>query len=137
MRFPQTWNAWKFGMFKILHIHNYWNVFFVPEPLWNSDNQKFSNFKIDFFYRSVISHFVVQLFLLTFSFQCWTQKIGFRDSGYVIKPPQTSSALYEAPPFTEHPTKAQMSASSTGSLQTALPLNRLQSHMYYKKVVGG
>jgi len=23
--------------------------FFVPEPLWNSDNQKLSNFKIDFF----------------------------------------------------------------------------------------
>ena len=51
---------------KISYIHNCWNPSFVPEPLWNSDNPKFSNFKIDFFYRSVISPFAVQLFLLPF-----------------------------------------------------------------------
>ena len=27
---------------------------FVPEPSWNSDDQKLSNFKIDFFYRGVL-----------------------------------------------------------------------------------
>ena len=30
---------------KILYIHNCWNLFFVTEPLWNSDNQKLSHFK--------------------------------------------------------------------------------------------
>jgi len=42
----------------------------------------------------------VKLFLLPFSSHCSTQNIGFNDSGYVIKPPQPSSAIYGAPPFT-------------------------------------
>jgi len=88
---------------KISYIHNCWNLFFVPEPLWNSDNEKLSNFKIDFFYRSVISPFAVQLFLVPFSSHCSKQNIGFSDSGYVIKPPQPSSAIYGVPPFTGHP----------------------------------
>jgi len=58
--------------------------------------------KIDFFDRSVISPFAVKLFLLPFSSHCSTQNIGFSDSGYVIKPPQPSSAIYGAPPFTGH-----------------------------------
>jgi len=33
------------------------------------------------------------------------QKIGFSDSGYVIKPPQPSSAVYGASPFTGHQKK--------------------------------
>jgi len=69
--------------------------FFVPEPLWNSDKQKLSNFRIDFFYRSVISPFANKLFLLLFSSHCSTQNIGFSDSGYFIKPPQPSSAVTE------------------------------------------
>jgi len=32
------------------------------------------------------------------------QNIGFSDSSYVIKPPQPSSTVYRAPPFTGHPT---------------------------------
>ena len=88
---------------KILYIHNCWNLFFVPEPLWNSDNQKLSNLRIDFFYRSVMSPFAVKLFLLPFGSHCSTQNIGFSDSGYVIKPPATklrclrSSAFYRTP----------------------------------------
>jgi len=39
------------------------------------------------FYRSVLSTFAVQLFLLPFSFHCSMQNISFTDSGYVIKPP--------------------------------------------------
>jgi len=31
------------------------------------------------------------------------QNISFSDSGYVIKPPQSSSAIYRAPPLTGHP----------------------------------
>jgi len=31
------------------------------------------------------------------------QHIGFSDSSYVIKPPQPSSAIYGAQPFTGHP----------------------------------
>jgi len=57
--------------------------------------QNLSNFRIDFFYRSVISPFAIKLFLLPFSFHCSTQNIGFSDSGYVIKPPQQSSAVTE------------------------------------------
>jgi len=30
------------------------------------------------------------------------QNIGFSDSGYIIKPPQPSSTIYGAPPFTGH-----------------------------------
>ena len=102
MRFPKTWNAWKFAMFKDLYIHNCWNIFFGPEPLWNSDNQKLSKFKTDFFCSSVIIPFAVQLFLLQLSSHCSTQNIGFSDSGYAIKPPQPSFAIYGAPPFTGH-----------------------------------
>jgi len=42
------------------------------------------------------------MFLLQFSSHCSTQNNSFSDSGYVIKPPQPSSAVYGAPPFTGH-----------------------------------
>jgi len=48
----------------------------------------------------VISPFAIKLFLLPFSSHCSTQNIGFSDSGSVIKPPQLSSAVHGAPPFT-------------------------------------
>ena len=86
-----------------VYFHNCWNLFFVPEPLWNSDKEKLLNFRIDFFYRSVISPFAINLFLLSFSSHCSTQNIGFSDTGYVIKPPQPSFAIYGAPPFTGYP----------------------------------
>ena len=100
MHFPQTSNTCMFACLKILHIHNCWNLFFLPEPLWNSHKQELSNFRIDFFYRSVISPFAMKLFLLPFSSHCSTQNIGFGDSGYVIKPPQPSSAFHGVPLFT-------------------------------------
>jgi len=51
----------------------------------------------------MISLFAVQIFLLPFDSHCSMQNIGFNsDSGYVIKPPQPSSAIYGAPPFTGH-----------------------------------
>ena len=87
---------------KILYIHNCWNLFFVPEPLWNSDNQKLANFKIGSFYHSLISPFAVHIFSLPFSSHCSTQNIGFSNSGHVIKPAQPSSSIDEAPPFTVH-----------------------------------
>jgi len=40
------------------------------------------------------------LFFLPFSSHSSTQNIGFGDSGYVIKPPQPSSATNGAPHFT-------------------------------------
>ena len=90
---------------KILYIYNCWNLFFVPEPMWNSDNQKLSNFKIDFFYRSVNCNspgpitFCSKIILLPFGSHCSTQNIGYSNSRYIIKPPQPSSALYRAPQF--------------------------------------
>ena len=86
---------------KILYIHNCWNLFFVSESLWNSDKQKIIKLQNKPFYGSVISPFAVQLFLLPFSSHCSMQNIGFRDSGYVIKPPQPSSTFYKAPKSVE------------------------------------
>jgi len=37
-----------------------------------------------------------------FSF-CCICNVSFFYSGYIIKPPQTSSAIYGAPPFAGHP----------------------------------
>jgi len=88
--------------FKNLYFHNCWNPFFVPKLLWNSDKKKLLNFRIDFFYCSVISPFTINLFLLPFSSHCSTQNIGFSDFGYVIKPPLPSYTIYRAPPFTGH-----------------------------------
>jgi len=104
MRIPQISNARMFAMFKNCIHSELLKPIFVPEPLWNSDNQKLSNFRIDFFYHSVISPFAVKVFLLLFSSHCSTQKNNFSDSGSVIKTPQPSSAAYGAPPFTGHQT---------------------------------
>jgi len=41
--------------------------------------------------------------LLPFTSHCSTKHISFNDYGYVIKPPQQSSAIYGAPPFTGNP----------------------------------
>jgi len=43
-----------------------------------------------------------ELFSLPFSFHCSMQNIGFSNLGYVIKPPQPSSTIYRALPFTGH-----------------------------------
>ena len=101
MRFPQTWNAWKFAMFKNF-IHSQ-----LLKPNFLSSNRcetqiikNYQTSKQDFFYRSIVSPFAVQLFLLPFSSHCPMQNIGFSDSGYVFKPPQPSSAIYGALPVT-------------------------------------
>jgi len=44
-----------------------------------------------------MSPFAVKLFLLPFTSHCSLQNISFNDSGYVINPPQPSSAFYRAP----------------------------------------
>jgi len=73
MRVLQISNAWMFAMFKNFIHSELLKPIFVPEPLWNSDNQKLSKFRIDFFYRSVISPFAVKVFLLPFSAHSSTQ----------------------------------------------------------------
>jgi len=80
---------------KILYIHNCWNLFFVPEPLWNSDNQKWSNFKIDFFHRSITSPFAVKYF-------CYRLLLISQRKIWVFKTPVKSSNLgNQAPLFAE------------------------------------
>jgi len=59
-------------MFKNFTHSQLLKPFFVLEPLCSSDNQKLSNFRINFFYRRVISPFAVKLFLLPFSCHCST-----------------------------------------------------------------
>jgi len=49
MHFPQTWNTWKFAMFKNFIHSQLLKPTFLSPNLWNSDNQKLSNFKKDFF----------------------------------------------------------------------------------------
>ena len=55
------------------------HIFFVQKPLWNSDNQKFSNFKIDLFIT-----FCSKIIFTTvvFSSHSSMQNIGFYNSGY-------------------------------------------------------
>ena len=80
---------------KILYFHNCWNLFFVPEPLWNSDNHKIIKLQNRLFYRNVTSPFAVKLFLLPFTSHFSKKNISFNDSGYIIKPPQPSSTITE------------------------------------------
>jgi len=80
---------------KILYIHNCWNLFFVPKPFWNSDYQKLSNFKIDFFYHSVISPFAVKLFLLRLVL------IAQRKISVLVTLVTSSNLHNQAPQFTE------------------------------------
>jgi len=100
VRFTQTCNIWNVCDVKKMYTFTTDETFFVPEPLWNSDKEKLIKFRIDFFCCSVISPFAINLFLLQIRSHCSMKNIGFRDSGYVIKPPQPSSAIYGAPPFT-------------------------------------
>jgi len=45
----------------------------------------------------------MKLFLLLFTCHYSMQNIDFSDSGFVMKPPQPSSAVHGAPPFTGYP----------------------------------
>jgi len=51
-----------------------------------------------------INYFYYRLLLI----HCSTQNIGFSDSGYIIKPPQPSSAVHGAPPVPYILTNLQM-----------------------------
>jgi len=67
-----------------------------------------------------MSPFVIKLFLLPFSSHCSTQNIGFSDSGYVIKPPQASSAVHGAPPFTGYPICLSFAIQTTRNFSRAM-----------------
>jgi len=103
MRFLQTWNAWKFAMFKNFINSQLLKPIFLSPNHCETQIQKIIKLQNTLFYRSATSPFVVQLFLLPFSSHSSKQNIGFNDSGYVIKPPQPRSAIYGAPPFTGNP----------------------------------
>ena len=91
-----------FAMFKNFIHSQLLKPIFGAEPLLKAGNEKLPNFRIDFFYRSVISPFAVKFFSLPFSSHCLMQNIGFSHSGYVIKPPYPNSSGYGAPPFAGH-----------------------------------
>jgi len=58
-------NIWYMDVCDVSRFYTFTTVetyFFVPERLWNSDKQKLSNFRIDFFYCSVISPFAIKFF---------------------------------------------------------------------------
>ena len=88
MPFPQTWNTWKFAMFKNF-IHSK-----LLKPIFSSLNhcepqitKNYRTSKINrLFYHSVTSPFAVKLFLLPVSSHCSMKNIGFNNSGYVVKP---------------------------------------------------
>jgi len=98
MRFSQTWNAWKFAMFKnFVNSQRLKSIILSPNRCETQITKNFQTSKyIYIFYRSVTSTFVVQLFLFLFSSHSSLQNICFNDSGYVIKPqqPSWSSAFY-------------------------------------------
>jgi len=56
--------------------------------------------------------------LLSFTSHCSTKNIGFNDSRYVSKPPQPSSAIYGAPPFTGNHKKETTFKFEIGSAAT-------------------
>jgi len=101
MRFLQTWNAWKFAMFKNFIHSQLLKLFLSPNRCETQITQN------RLFNRSVISPFAVQLFLLPFSSHCSTHNIGFSDSGYVITTPLPSSAIHGVPFFAEDPQNLQ------------------------------
>jgi len=68
--------------------------FFVPKPLWNSDNQKLSNFKIFFFFRSVIKYHLLQYNYFYYRLVLIAQR-----KILVLAPPVTSSNLCNQAPL--------------------------------------
>jgi len=100
---PQHGTHGSLRCLKISYIHSCCNLFFCPRTVVKLRQTKITKLKIDFFCRSVTSPFAVKLFLLPFTSHCSTKKIGFNDSGCFNKPPQPSSAIYGAPPFTGNP----------------------------------
>jgi len=97
MRFSQTWNAWKFVFKNFINSQRLKPIFLTPKRCETQITKNYQTSKRTFFYCSVM-----QLFLLPFSSHCSMQNIGFSDSGYVIKPPQPSSAIYRSPPFADN-----------------------------------
>ena len=78
---------------KILYIHNCWNLVFVLEPLWNSDNQTFST--IVQYHLLQYNYFYYRLVLIA------QLKIPVLATlvGYIIKPLQPSSAILQSSAF--------------------------------------
>jgi len=48
------------------------------------------------------------------------KNIGFNDSGYAIKPPQPSFAIYGAPPFTGNPRSLESQSKASKNLDSSL-----------------
>ena len=69
--------------------------FFVLEPLWNSDKQKFSKFRIDFFCHSVTSPFAIKIFYYRLLL------IAQRKISVLATPVTSSDLRNQAPLFTE------------------------------------
>jgi len=91
-------------MFKnFIHAQLLKPIFLSPTRYESQINKNYQTSKY-IFYRSVTSPFVVKLFLLPSTSHFSKKNISFNDSGYVIKPPQPSSAIYGAQPFTGNPT---------------------------------
>jgi len=64
MRFLQTWNAWKFAMFKNFINSQLLKPIFLSPNHCETQIQKIIKLQNTLFYRSATSPFVVQLFLL-------------------------------------------------------------------------
>ena len=94
MRFPHP-NMECVEVCDVKKFYTITTICLVPKPLWNSDNQKFSNFKKDFFYCSVILPFAVQLFLLLFG------SIAQGKIAVLVTPVTSSNLRNQAPLFTE------------------------------------
>jgi len=102
MRFPQTWNAWnwKFAMFKnVIHSQLLKPLFMSPNRCETQITKNYQTSK--YIYCSIISPFQYNYFYYRLVLILLNTKYRFfSDSGYVIKPPQPSSTICRALPFT-------------------------------------
>jgi len=97
MHFPQTSNAWLFAIFKNFIHSQLLKPIFCRRTVVKLTQTKLIKLQNRLFYGNVISPFAKKLFLLPFTSHWSTQNISFSGSGYVIKPPQPSSASWRVP----------------------------------------
>ena len=99
--FTQTCNVWKFAMCKKCILSQLLKSIFCPRTLVKLRQGKIIKLQNRLLLPQCnITFCAINLFLLPFRSHCSTQNIGFSNSGYIIKPPQPSSTIYGALPFT-------------------------------------
>ena len=122
--FTQTCNVWKFAMCKKCILSQLLKSIFCPRTLVKLRQGKIIKLQNRLLLPQCnITFCAINLFLLPFRSHCSTQNIGFSNSGYIIKPPQPSSTIYGALPFTGYPLKVDHSLKCSITMQPTKTTN--------------